>query len=140
MKPGTKANLTVFRDGKKKTLTVTVSQHPEDRGSASGKDDDEDGEDGAAAGPQVFGMTIAPWSKSLQDRYNLESKGGVVITQVSPDSAAERAGLRPGDLILKVDGRKVEGVDTVRKAAKGKNRLLVWIERAGEYYFVNLRS
>ncbi|MBM4253814.1 MAG: Do family serine endopeptidase [Deltaproteobacteria bacterium] len=141
MKPGTKANLTVFRDGKKKTITVTVSQHPEDRGHGSAKDDDSEDEDEASsAGPQVFGMTIAPWSKSAQERYNLESKSGVIITQVSPDSPAERAGLRPGDLILKVDGRKVEGVDTVRKAAKGKNRLLVWIERAGEYYFVSLKS
>mgnify|MGYP006275526055 CR=1 FL=1 len=140
MKPGSKANLTVYRDGKKKTLGVTVSQHPEDRGTGSPSGDESEDEEAPAAGPQVFGMAIAPWSKSLQDRFNLESKGGVVITQVTPDSPADRAGLRPGDLILKVDGRKVDGVDTVRKAAKGKNRLLVWIERAGEYYFVNLRS
>ena len=97
-------------------------------------------EESPGASKQLFGMSIAPWSKSLQDRYNLESKSGVIITQTAPDSPADRAGLRAGDLILKVDGRKVDGVETLRKAAKGKNRLLVWIERAGEYYFVTLRN
>jgi serine protease Do len=136
MKPGTKVNLTVYRDGKKKSLQVLISQHPEDQG----EDSENAEEESAGASKQLFGMSIAPWSKSLQDRYNLESKSGVIITQTAPDSPADRAGLRAGDLILKVDGRKVDGVETLRKAAKGKSRLLVWIERAGEYYFVTLRN
>ena len=136
MKPGTKVSLTVYRDGKKKSLQVLISQHPEDQS----EDAENTEEESASNSKQLFGMAIAPWSKALQDRYNLESKSGVIITQTAPDSPADRAGLRAGDLILKVDGRKVDRVETLRKAAKGKSRLLVWIERAGEYYFVTLRN
>ena len=30
--------------------------------------------------------------------------------------------------------------DQLKKLAKGKSKLLVWIERQGEFYFVNLRK
>ena len=61
-------------------------------------------------------------------------------TSVEPDSTGDRAGLRAGDLILKIDGKKVGNVEEFKKLVKGKSKLLVWIERAGEFFFVQLRS
>lgn len=39
------------------------------------------------------------------------SDGGVVITAVVPDAPGDKAGLRPGDLLLGVDGVPVSGLD-----------------------------
>ncbi len=140
MKPGSVVGLTLFRDGAKKAVKVTIAEHPED--------ESDDGKPAAGKAPEgepmdkdlPFGMALKAWSKQLQSRYGFESKAGVVVANVEADGPADRAGLKPGDVILKIDGRKVNGVDQLKKIAKGKSKLLVWIERAGEYYFVNLRK
>jgi serine protease Do len=136
IKPGTAVTLKVYRDGKSRDAKVVVGQHPEDEASAGG-------------GPAVaqgrgkelpFGLTLANPSKALKDKFAFESDGGVVATSVEPDSTGDRAGLRAGDLILKIDGKKVGNVEEFKKLVKGKSKLLVWIERAGEFFFVQLRS
>jgi serine protease Do len=136
MKPGTKVELKYYRDGKQKVANVTIDQHPDDakgavavKGGGSG-DVEADG----------FGMAVAPLSSGLRAQYRLESKSGVVVTDIQGDSPADRSGLRPGDCILKVDGKKVETADDFKRLTKGKSRVLVWIERAGEFYFVTLRA
>jgi hypothetical protein len=39
--------------------------------------------------------------------------GGVLITQVVPDSASERAGLKEGDIMLSFGGQKLKGVESL---------------------------
>lgn len=135
-KPGTKVSLTLYRDGSKKVVNVTVGQHPDDEQA------DESKPSKSLSGDKVmpFGMSLSPWSKQSAARYNLESKYGAVVTSVETNDAADRAGLKPGDLILKVDNRKITGPEDFQKAAKGKAKILVWIERSGEFYFVQLRK
>ncbi len=134
MKPGTKSELTFFRDGKKRTTTITVAQHPED--VADEPNDTAKGDSTAS----IFGVKATSVSKALQDQYNFESKTGAVITEVERGSAADRAGLRPGDVILKANNKPIDKADTLERVAKGQKKLLIWIERNGEYYFVNLRG
>lgn len=135
MKPGTSISLTLYRDGKKRSVNVTVGEHPEDR---------ESGKSPAKAQAETkelpFGVIAANLSKELAERYGLESKAGAVITSVTPDGPADRAGLREGDAILKVDGKPVGNSDDFQRLVKGKTRVLVYIERAGEYHFQRLRK
>jgi serine protease Do len=136
MKPGSKVELKYYRDGKEKIASVTIEQHPDDAKEAlavkgGGSNDVE--ADG-------FGMSVTPLSSGLRTQHKLESKSGVVVTDIQGDSAADRSGLRPGDCILKVDGKKVETTADFKRLTKGKSRVLVWIERAGEFYFVTLRA
>lgn len=135
MKPGTKVQLRYYRDGKSKNTSITIDKHP----------DDDRMEDQRSAGrgeskDLPFGLAVTTLSSSLRSQYRLESKNGAVITDVQTDSSADRAGLRPGDCILKIDGKKIDNADQVKKLSKGKSRLLVWIERSGEFYFVTLRN
>ena len=138
LKPSSSVQLAYVRNGKKLSTQVQIGQHPEDEKGANSAA--EEGDDNAA--PQqgtAFGLGVTALNKAVQGRFNLESKAGVVITSVEPGGSAERAGLRPGDLVLKVDGQKITSVEQWLKATKGKARVLAWIERAGQYYFVTLK-
>jgi serine protease DegQ len=61
-----------------------------------------------------LGVTIQDFTPDLAEALSLESGVGAVITQVEPDSAAEAAGLQPGDLIISVDGRPITGSADLR--------------------------
>ncbi len=46
--------------------------------------------------------------------------GGVVITDVEPGGPAERAGLRPGELIVSLDGNRLQDADELRYRMHGR--------------------
>ena len=48
-----------------------------------------------------------------------EDAGGVRVQQVQPGSAAERAGVKAGDVIVRADGRDTPTVDALRSAVGG---------------------
>ena len=60
---------------------------------------------------------------------------GVLVTEVMPDSPAARAGLKPGDVVLEVAGRKIEHAADVARAvglaAPGRRtKLTLWRDNA----------
>jgi serine protease DegQ len=61
-----------------------------------------------------LGVTIQDFTPDLAEALGMEAGVGAVISQVMPDSAAEAAGLQPGDLIVSVDGRPVAGSADLR--------------------------
>jgi len=56
----------------------------------------------------ALGVMIMPVDQEAADYVGLDEIRGVVITEFSDDSPAERAGLRPRDIIVAVDGERVE--------------------------------
>ncbi|RAU20078.1 trypsin [Paramagnetospirillum kuznetsovii] len=58
-------------------------------------------------GHSLYGAVLAPLSPQMSVQTGLPVGRGVLITGVSPNTAAASAGLRPGDVLLKVDGRPV---------------------------------
>jgi len=61
-----------------------------------------------------LGVTIQDFTPDLAEALGIDGATGAVVTQVMPDSAAEAAGLQPGDLIVSVDGRPVAGSADLR--------------------------
>lgn len=57
------------------------------------------------------GFWIRPINKYSAEYFGLEAVKGVLVTDVDRGSAAERAGLLPGDILLKVNGRPLNGFD-----------------------------
>ncbi|MBI4342795.1 MAG: trypsin-like peptidase domain-containing protein [Candidatus Omnitrophica bacterium] len=47
--------------------------------------------------------------------HNLPASRGVLVLAVEPRSPAQRAGLRPGDLVVEYDGQPVTGVDALHR-------------------------
>jgi len=139
MKPNTKAEMTIIREGKKKNLTVTVEKWPEEFDEQGNVQGDQGSAKPGKATP--FGMSVSKVSPNLRERYRFESETGVVITEVKPDSPAARAGLQPGDVILQANNKAIRDTDAFAQSSKDpSSRMLLRIERSGQYFFVPLRK
>jgi len=62
----------------------------------------------------VAGQTV-PLLRLAQRAHGLDARSGVLVTGVEPDSPAERAGLRAGDVIVGLDGQPVTGIDDLHR-------------------------
>jgi membrane-associated protease RseP (regulator of RpoE activity) len=56
-----------------------------------------------------LGISISRPSAALADQLDLPKGQGIVIEQVMPDSAAAKAGFKPHDILLELNGKKVSG-------------------------------
>jgi serine protease Do len=67
----------------------------------------------------VLGGTLTPEIRDLiaqEFGQEITVSRGAYITQVMPDSPAERAGLRPGDVVVGIDGDQIEAMEELRDA------------------------
>ncbi|HSC46835.1 MAG TPA: DegQ family serine endoprotease [Gammaproteobacteria bacterium] len=55
----------------------------------------------------VRGITIQNLTPEIAKQLGVSQPSGVVVNQVLPGSAADKAGLKPGDVIVSVDGQPV---------------------------------
>jgi S1-C subfamily serine protease len=83
-----------------------------------------------------LGVSVVPVAGDYADALNLPTQGGLLITDVDPSSAADRAGLRGGrrmvqignaqlsvggDLIMAIDGQPVTRDDAISRALSRKH-------------------
>lgn len=61
-----------------------------------------------------LGVYIQDVTQDLADSFGLKQTDGILVAQVVEDSPAEKAGLKQGDVILSLDGRKVGKVAAFR--------------------------
>ncbi len=61
-----------------------------------------------------LGIIIQELSKDLADSFNLKSTKGVLVADVLSDSPAEKAGLKSGDIILKLNGEDITDIGSFR--------------------------
>lgn len=133
--PGTSSELTIVRSGKRQKLKVTTDELTEEMTKSSpGTAAEESSAD--------FGLTVQTLTAELADKLGYEQgQQGVVITDVEATSIAARAGLRPRDLVVDVDGNAVKNIRDFREAmskadtAKGV-RLQVMRESSRRFVFL----
>jgi S1-C subfamily serine protease len=58
--------------------------------------------------------------RRLQHAASLQQTSAVMVSTVEPGSAAERAGLRAGDILLSLDGQIITGADDLIRALTGE--------------------
>jgi len=134
-KPGTTVPMKVLRDKAEKSLSVTIEELNLETESGGASEESQQEESGSG-----FGITLGPLGSDMARRLRVPSgTRGVLITEVDPVSAAAREGVRPGDVILKVNGQAVETVRDASQALQaikqgGAARLLLW--KQGQETFV----
>jgi len=62
-----------------------------------------------------IGIAGGPRPLPPHARASLGRTAGLEVVEVAPDSPAQRAGLRPEDLLVEIGGRPVERADDVQK-------------------------
>ena len=60
-----------------------------------------------------IGMSIQTIDAGIANYYHLKSDKGVIITKIIPNSPADNAGLKPGDIITEVEGYKINNDQTL---------------------------
>lgn len=55
-----------------------------------------------------LGVLIQDVSNDLAESFGLDRSNGALISRVLPDSPAEKAGLKPGDIIMMFNGESIE--------------------------------
>ena len=79
-----------------------------------------EGGKGAVTPDQAFlgvsSSEIADLTPDVKARFKVTVDKGAFVTEVVPSSAADRAGLQPGDVIVKIDGNTVKAATEVRAA------------------------
>lgn len=134
IQPRTKVNIKVIREGKEKTLTVTIGElEPEETQAAS-----------ISAGKDI-GFSVIELTPRLAKRYGYRTESGLIITEVRRYSEAESKGLRRGDIILEVNRKKVTLQDLERELSKTEpgDAIMLLVRResdeGSEDYIVILR-
>ena len=61
-----------------------------------------------------LGVVIQPLTQDLADSFGLKMQQGILISQVSDDSPAAKAGLKPGDVIIELDGKPAGNIGQFR--------------------------
>lgn len=126
--PGRAVRLGVIRDGHEREVNVTLGDRAEylkqfqfDASRISERLRAQptvraDVRDGARMGMSLQGM-----SPQLAEYFGLKDRNGALVTFVHPDSAAAKAGIKAGDVILSVGGETVESPGGVLRVLRTKS-------------------
>lgn len=134
MTPGSTASLGIMRDGKPMTLQAMIVK------SGSHDNDSTTDADGGPSSGKI-GISLAVLSPQARQELGLDSTvKGALVAEVAQGSAADHAGLRPGDVIIAVGTHPVASphaaASLVQKALSDKQLPLLHILRDGQQFFV----
>jgi serine protease Do len=134
---GSKAEMSVWRSGSSRTLSVTIGDEAKQTKVASAATP-------AASVPHPVGMSLQPLTDDAKSQLNLDANAsGVLVNSVTPGSHADESGIQPGDIIERVNGAKVTSPDQVVGAisdAEQQNRQAVslLVMRDGQTSYLGL--
>ena len=137
--PEKKVRLEVWRDGKKKSLEITLGDR-----SVAQKEEEKKLQIARREGlpkfpgfeewpgfpdleipekpkvPVKLGVMVRSLTEEIATEYGYEKDTtGIVITQVYSETVAEESGLKAGDIILEVDGKKVRSTKDLKEIISG---------------------
>src|SRR5690606_9375229 len=101
--PGEKVTLSVIRDKKRRNFTVELSQFEAEARTTLRRVS-------RAAVDERLGFRAAPLTRELIGRFQLDvdaDERGVVIVDVASGSPAAQAGLRAGQILLRLNGKEI---------------------------------
>jgi serine protease Do len=140
---GKTVNVDVMRKGRKASYRLTVQKLADDAPA------DKAVKAPPAPKPQSkvaqLGLGLGPLDQAARGRFRIGPQvQGVLVTGVDPGSVAGDKNMRPGDVIVQVQGAPVKTPDDVSKAVdaaakSGKPVALFLVSRGGDVTYVGLR-
>ncbi len=162
--PGDEVEVVVLRDGKEKTLNVELGERSKKVFTFYSDDDDDfhgyskfghddkdvfvwhnggdddltimlKGMEGLHENRGFMGVELDDINEQMGNYFKVEDGKGALITSVSEDSPAEKAGLQAGDIIIKMGDEDIESAADVHSAMSGtkaEEEMKIQIVRKGE--------
>ena len=127
LKPGSTATLEVWRDRARRSVKLTIGEFDEPAAKV------------ATAGKQARGgrLGLAVRGLTADERKARQVSGGVLVEEVAGPAA--EAGLEPGDIVLGVNGRRINAPEQLRDAATSGKPVALLVQRGDTQLFVALR-
>jgi serine protease Do len=122
--PGQQVAIKVKRDAQVVPVMVTVGEMPSDEPLAAQTE----------PGGESWGFKVEALSSETGSRLDVPAAEGVVVSEVTPGSPAEMAGLRRGDVILELNGRALGDPGAFSRglaALKPGDRARIYVFRPG---------
>ncbi len=136
MSPGDDVDILIIRDGKEKTVQATLGSGDKDnfppkqifkwfgkqnQGGPHSKFrtytfDEDDFKN------SYIGLNLEKLTDQLGEYFGVKDGNGILITEVIEDSPAKEAGLKAGDVIIKVDGEEIVDISDIQKAVRQKEK------------------
>jgi serine protease Do len=138
-KPGTTVPVRILRDRQERTVNVTVEELDLDSESNVARNRERD--DTGQATTTGFGLRLQNISPADARELKLDSNRGALIADVEQGSPAARAGLRPGDVIVRVGREPIaSATDAQRELGRVPSRGTAFLRvlRDGQETFVSV--
>ena len=130
--PGTRVPVAVVREGRERTVDVTVDRMPaeerrESRAPSRG------------GSLEAWGLAVAALGRDDARRLGVKPGSGVIVTDVAEGSPADEAGVEPGDVVVEVNRRAVRSpADLGRALAASPRRALLLVRRNEASVFIEM--
>lgn len=109
---GNNATLTFIRNGQPRSASVRLVKEPNDAPQAAVEIEGKN---------PLQGAVVSNITTALASELGVEPGTGVLITEMSRRSIAAQYGFSPGDVIVSVNGKKTNSVNSLKAALKGAN-------------------
>lgn len=132
--PGKKVDIEIIRDGKRKTIPVTIAILK-----------DKMAEEGVAkqeTAVDLLGVQVQDITRELADSLQLDVVEGVLIAEVTPGEAGAEAGLRRGDVVTEMNRKPIKGVSDYNQIAskiKSGDSALFLVKRGGTTIYIAVK-
>jgi serine protease Do len=129
---GEEVEVVVFRDGKKHELPLTVGKFPSEEHQA---------EEARQPSQGKWGLHLRDITPEMAQQHSLEVKEGALVVGVQPESPAEKAGIRQGDILVEMNHQPVTSVQDVKDVlaqVDDQDTLLLLVQRHRRSLYVAL--
>jgi serine protease Do len=124
---GEAINITIWRDGKTRDVSVKSSSFPIELA--------------LDLAHNILGITVKNLSKKNRHMYKTHTQEGVVITEINRNSYLARIGAGPGDVLRQMDELTIKNVNDYKKAIikyRKKKSLLIVLQRKDQLYNITI--
>ncbi|MHB8483572.1 MAG: Do family serine endopeptidase [Nitrospiria bacterium] len=130
--PGKKIDIVILREGKSKTISITLGERKDEQKVASAQKE--------TGNP--LGMTVTEITPDLKEKYKLKIDKGILISKLDSDAHYETDALKEGDVIIKLKDEKIETVNDFNEAVKKikeNESVLIYLTRENRAFFIVLK-
>jgi Do/DeqQ family serine protease len=124
---GQKTQITIWRDGKSRTLSVTPTRIP--------------GGVGRRLADRLLGISVQNIAAAHRRQYGISAQDGVVISEINPQCRLARIGARVGDLIRRFNELPIRDARDFEQAVikyRHKNSVIILLQRGDQGYYITV--